>query len=164
MTSHGSPVTRRSLRWINPLRIAVMATIVSCALAQDKPAANSDQAKLIGAWHLVSITGTGGQPVSPIPAGMLIYTRDGHMSVQLMYPKADKAFSNQYVQSGYEASFGSYDVDEAKHTVTHHVQGSITRELLIGKDLRRVYQLTARRLIIKSARTDEHWSVVWEHY
>jgi hypothetical protein len=164
MTRHGSPVTHRSLRWINPLRIAVMATIVSCALAQDKPAANSDQAKLIGAWHLVSITGPDGKPVSPIPAGMLIYTRDGHMSVQLMYPKADKAFSNQYVQSGYEASFGSYDVDEAKHIVIHHVQGSITRELLIGKDLPRVYQLTGRRLIIKSARIDEHWAVVWEHY
>jgi hypothetical protein len=164
MTRHGSPVTRRSLRWINPLRIAVMATVVSCALAQDKPAGHSDQAKLIGAWHLVSITGPDGKPVSSIPVGMLIYTRDGHISVQLMYPKADKALSNQYVQSGYEASFGSYDVDEAKHMVTHHVQGSITRELLIGKDLQRVYQLTGRRLIIKSARTDEHWSVIWEHY
>src|SRR5689334_9074048 len=163
MTRHSSP--RRTLRWITPLRIAAMATVVSCAIAQDKPAANSDQAKLIGAWHLVSITGPDGKPVSPIPQGMLIYTRDGHMSVQLMYPNADKALSNQYVQSGYEASFGSYDVDEAKHIVIHHVQGSITRELLIGRDLPRVYQLiTHGRLIIKSARADEHWAVVWEHY
>ena len=49
-----------------------------------------------------------------VPLGMLIYTRDGHVSVQLMYPKADMALSNQYVQAGYEASFGSYDVDEAR--------------------------------------------------
>jgi Lipocalin-like domain len=153
------------------MRIAIMAAIVSCALAQDHSAPHSDpdrsshRAKLIGAWHLVSITGPDGKPVSPAPLGMLIYTRDGHMSVQLMYPKTDTTLSNQYVQSGYEASFGGYDVDEARHIVTHHVQGSITRDLLIGKDLPRVYQFTTDgRLLIKSAVADEHWSVVWEHY
>ena len=63
------------------------------------------------------------------------------------------------------ASFGSYDVDEARHMVRHHVQDSITRDLLIGNDLPRIYQFTTGgRLIIKSARADEHWSVVWEHY
>jgi hypothetical protein len=96
---------------------------------------------------------------------MLIYTRDGHMSVQLMYPKPANAQSNEYVQDGYEASFGSYDVDEATHLLTHHVQGSITRDLLVGKDLPRVYTITTDgHLIIKSARPDEHWSVTWEHY
>jgi hypothetical protein len=46
------------------------------------------------------------------------------------------------VKDGYEASFGSYDGDEGMHTVTHHVQGSITRDLLVGKDLPRVYEFT----------------------
>lgn len=96
---------------------------------------------------------------------MLIYTRDGHMSVQLMYPKSENAQSNEYVEDGYEASFGSYDVNEAAHTLTHHVQGSITRDLLVGKDLPRTYEFTADgHLVIKSARQDEHWSVTWEHY
>ena len=96
---------------------------------------------------------------------MLIYTRDGHMSVQLMYLRSPNNQSNQYVLDGYEASFGSYDVDEAKHMLTHHVQGSITRDLLVGKDLPRVYQFTADgKLTIRSARPDEHWSVTWEHY
>ena len=100
----------------------------------------------------------------PQPKGMLIYTRDGHMSVQLMYPESAEPLSNEYVHDNYEASFGSYDVDEATHTLTHHVQGSITRELLVGKDLPRIYQFTPDgRLIIKSARPDEHWSVTWEH-
>ncbi len=94
---------------------------------------------------------------------MLVYTRDGHVSVQLMYPKSAKAQSNEYVQDGYEASFGSYEVNEATHTVTHHVQGSNTRDLLVGKDLPRNYQFAAEgHLIIKSARPDEHWSVRWE--
>ena len=101
----------------------------------------------------------------PQPTGMLIYTRDGHMSVQLMYPKSEAGLSNEYVQNGYEASFGSYDVDEATHTVTHRVQGSVTGDLLVGKALPRVFQFTAEgHLIIKSARPDEHWSVTWEHY
>jgi len=124
--------------------------------------------KLIGAWHLAHIDSLGqdGKPTGiPQPQGMLIYTRDGHMSAQLMYPKSTNGLSNEYVQNGYEASFGSYDVDEAKHMLTHHVQGSITGDLLVGKDLLRVYQFTADgKLIIRSARPDEHWSVTWEHY
>ncbi len=153
------------------IQIATIAAAVTSAVAQShtasssNPAPHSDKATLIGAWHLASITGADGRPVSPAPKGMLIYTRDGHMSVQLMYPKTDNALSNQYVQAGYEASFGSYDVDEARHTVTHHVQGSVTRELLVGKDLPRFYQFTAgRHLIIRSTHPEEHWSVTWEHY
>jgi Lipocalin-like domain len=123
-------------------------------------ARDSASEKLIGAWHVVRIDAPGpdGKPTSiPQPKGMLIYTRDGHMSVQLMYPKSETALSNEYVQDGYEASFGSYDVNEATHTVTHHVQGSLTRDLLVGKDLPRVYQFAADgHLIIKSARPDEH--------
>jgi hypothetical protein len=124
--------------------------------------------KLIGAWHLVHVDSPGqdGKPTDiPQPQGMLIYTRDGHMSVQLMYPKSANALSNEYVQNGYEASFGSYDVDEATHTLTHHVEGSNTRDLLVGKDLPRTYQFTVDgKLIIRSTRPDEHWSVTWGHY
>jgi len=54
-------------------------------------------------------------------------------------------------------------VNEETHTVTHHVQGSITRGL-VGKDLSRVYQFSGNHMIIKSANPDEHWSVTWEHY
>jgi len=81
-----------------------------------------------------------------------------------MYPRSASTLSNNYVKDGYEASFGSYDVDEARHTVAHHVQGSV-RDLLVGKDLPRVYQFTEDgHLIVKSSRQDEHWSVTWGHY
>ena len=97
--------------------------------------------------------------------GAEIYTRDGHMSVQLMYPESAENLSNEYVLNGYEASFGSYDVDETAHTVTHHVQGSNTRDLLVGKDLPRKFEFTSNgHLIIRSARPDEHWFVTWEHF
>jgi len=122
--------------------------------------------KLIGAWHLVHIDapGPGGKSMPiPQPKGMLIYTRDGHMSVQLMYPESADTVSNEYVLNGYEASFGSYDIDEIAHTVTHHVQGSVTRDLLVGKDLQRKFEFTADgHLVIRSARPNEHWSVTWD--
>jgi hypothetical protein len=128
----------------------------------------SDREKLIGAWRLMHMDSPeqDGKPTEkPQPQGMLIYTRDGHMSVQLMYPQSTNAISNEYVQNGYEASFGSYEVDEAKHMLTHHVQGSNTGDLLVGKDLPRIYQFTVDgKLIIRSARPGEHWSVTWEHY
>ena len=150
--------------------IAVMA-FSTFAYAQSAKKISGDtgaKEKLIGAWHLVHIDAPGPDGESmpiPQPKGMLIYTRDGHMSVQLMYAESANTLSNEYVLNGYEASFGSFDVDEAAHTVTHHVQGSNTRDLLVGKDLPRKFEFTADgRLIIRSARADEHWSVTWEHY
>ena len=152
--------------WVVVLAIAGLVHVQS---AETQEAGRvSDRERLIGAWHLEHIDSPQpeGKPSNiPQPKGMLIYTRDGHMSVQLMYPKSANNQSNEYVQDGYEASFGSYEMDEVKHMLTHHVQGSITRDLLVGKDLPRVYQFTAdRKLIIRSARPDEHWSVTWEHY
>jgi hypothetical protein len=150
--------------------IAVMA-FSTFAYAQSAKKISGDtgaKEKLIGAWHLVHIDAPvpdGKSMPIPQPKGMLIYTRDGHMSVQLMYAESANTLSNEYVLNGYEASFGSFDVDEAAHTVTHHVQGSNTRDLLVGKDLPRKFEFTADgRLIIRSARADEHWSVTWEHY
>lgn len=147
------------------LAFAVLAQGQSVKKVNDSKTAKE---KLIGAWHLVHIDvpGPDGKPMPiPQPTGMLIYTRDGHMSVQLMYPESANAQSNEYVLNGYEASFGSYDVDETAHTLTHHVQGSITRNLLVGKDLPRSYHFTPDgHLIIRSTRPDEHWSVTWAHY
>lgn len=127
----------------------------------------SDRERLVGAWHLLLLGDVGPDGKMNNVAGLngtLIYTSDGHMSVQLMYPPSASALSNDYVLNGYEASFGSYDVDEAKHTVTHHVGGSITHGL-VGKHLQRAYEITSDgHLVIKSTSPDEHWQVVWEHY
>jgi hypothetical protein len=144
------------------LLCSTLAVVALSGLAR----AQSTREKLVGAWRLVSMEEPGADgKVNRITnrEGILIYTRDGHMSVQLMYPKPDSGVSNDYVQNGYEASFGRYDVNEGAHTVTHHVEGSVTRGL-IGKDLPRLFQLSGRHLIIKSVRPDEHWSVTWEHY
>jgi len=159
----------KALRYGALIMAVAVACVVSVQSAKTEGARRiSDRERLIGAWHLERIDSPepDGKPSDiPQPKGMLIYTRDGHMSVQLMYPKSANAQSNQYVLDGYEASFGSYDVGEPKHMLTHHVQGSNTRDLLVGKDLPRVYELTADgKLVIRSAQPNEHWSVTWEHY
>jgi hypothetical protein len=151
------------------LIVAIAFSISAYAQSAKKPSSSGGaMEKLIGTWHLVHIDAPGPDGRSmPIlqPKGMLIYMRDGHMSVQLMYPESAKTLSNEYVLNGYEASFGSFDVDEAARTVTHHVQGSNTRDLLVGKDLSRKFEFTADgHLIIRSVRPDEHWSVTWERY
>src|SRR5271157_5833813 len=94
--------------------LAAVLALAGLTQAQSptKPAAGHDSARerLIGAWHLVRIEAPGpdGKPMSiPQPQGMLIYTRDGHVSVQLMYPRSAGVLSNEYVHDGYEASFGS---------------------------------------------------------
>jgi hypothetical protein len=151
------------------IMLLAMASLGASSLRPSNadPIPASAKSKLVGAWRLVAleVPGPDGKP-TPVPdlTGMLLYTADDHMSVQLMYPKSAANLSNDYVKNGYEASFGSYEVNEAAHTVTHHVQGSIT-EGLVGKDLPRALQFTADgRLIIKSTNPDEHWSVTWQHY
>lgn len=152
------------MKLLDCMLAAVLAlTGVSLSQSANSPSARE---KFIGAWHLAWMEDQGADgKVSRVTnvKGMLLYTRDGHMSVQLMFPESQSSLSNDYVKNGYEASFGAYDVNEQAHTVTHHVQGSITAGL-VGKDLTRVYQFSDGRLIIKSTRPDEHWSVAWEHY
>ena len=147
--------------------ITLLCSLTPASVHSQRNAAG-DRERLIGAWHLVRInTGESAaqSATAPEPLGILVYTQDGHMSVQLMYPESTYALDNKYVRAGYEASFGSYDVNEAKHTLTHHVQGSITRNLLVGRNLPRKYQLTQDGyLIISSADPNENWSVTWEHY
>lgn len=94
---------------------------------------------------------------------MLVYTRDGHMSVQVMYGPSGlgaTAAPVQYAQGGYEASFGRYQVNDA-HTFTFHVEGALVRSL-VGKDLKRRYHQSGNRLVVRSADPLEQWEVAWE--
>jgi hypothetical protein len=124
--------------------------------------------QFVGAWRLAWLEqpGADGKLHRIDCCGMLVYTRDGHMSVQVMEhePQAGTpAGPEQYSQGGYEASYGRYAVDEVSHTFTFHVEGALVRSL-IGKDLPRAYEFSGGQLIVKSTRADEHWRVAWERY
>jgi len=72
--------------WVVLLAIACLVHVQS---AKPQEAGHvSDRERLIGAWHLEHIDSPQpeGKPSNiPQPKGMLIYTRDGHMSVQLLH-------------------------------------------------------------------------------
>jgi len=135
---------------------------------QDSTGNDGSRDRFIGGWRLAWLEqqGADGKIHRIDCCGLFVFTRDGHMSVQVMQrePQAQTpAGPEQYSQGGYEATHGTYQVDEATHTFTIHVDGSLVRAL-VGKDLRRSYEFSGKQLIVKSTRPDEHWRVGWEHY
>jgi len=150
--------------WREMIPLLIVIAISASTAAGQKPAAG----RFVGTWRLASLeqSGPDGQIRRVDCTGMLITTQDGHISVQVM-DKGSTAQTNsgpeQYSQGGYEASYGTYDLDEPAHIFTFHVEGALVRSL-IGKDLPRSYQLSGNTLIVKSTRRDEHWQVTWERY
>ena len=143
-------------------------TAMTLSGSQDRGRHESIRGRFIGAWRLAWLEeeGADGKIHRADCTGLLVYTRDDHMSVQVMYrnPQAGaNAAPVQYAQGGYEASFGTYEIDERAHKFTFHVEGALVRTL-IGKDLTRVFELSGKQLIVKSSSPDEHWRVAWEHY
>jgi hypothetical protein len=126
----------------------------------------SVQRAVVGTWRFVHIENPGpdGKPAeAPQPTGVLIYTKDGHAAVQLMYPKT--SLSNEFVHEGYEATFGTYDLDAGKQQIVYHVQGSATRERLVGTSETLRYDFPdSRHMIIRASQPDQHWAVTWERY
>jgi hypothetical protein len=125
------------------------------------------QNRLIGAWRLAWLEepDADGKIRRADCTGLLVYTHDRHMSVQVMYGNPQSGGQGgpvQYAQGGYEASFGTYQVDESAHTFTFHVEGAMVRSL-VGKDLSRVFELSGNQLIVKSSNPAERWRVAWEH-
>lgn len=161
---------RATFRWLLAAVAVLTLSGLSSPQSTEKSDAGSAKEKLIGAWRLAweDEQGADGKMNHIVEhQGTIVYTRDGHMSVQIMLPNTngprDVKNPVKYDQGGYEAYYGSYEVNEQAHTVTHHVQGSLVRAL-VGKDLTRVYRFEGGQLILKSSRPDEHWTIAWEHY
>ena len=135
---------------------------------QDRDANEGIRDQFVGAWRLVSLDepGADGTVHRADCTGMLVFTREGRMSVQVMYRNPQAGTSGgpvQYAQGGYEASFGRYEVGAGAQQFTYHVEGALVRSL-VGKDLTRRFELSGTRLIVRPASPDEHWRVTWEHY
>ena len=154
--------------WKAAAVLATATVMVGAGIAQSKRAeAGSDRQRLIGTWHLVGINSPvpNGGPQPPLPIGLFIYTADGHEAVQLMYPKAAGSLNNEFVHDGYEASYGTYELDESKHLLKHHVIAANTGDKLVGTEELRMYSFPdAKHLVIRPVDPGQHWSVNWEKY
>ena len=153
----------------NSLAACVVPLLVGMAAitaGQNRGGGPDIRDRFTGGWRLARLeqAGADGKVRRVDGTGLLVYTREGDMSVQVMErsPQTSSAAApEQYSQGGYEASWGTYRVDERAHTFTFHVEGALVRSL-IGQDLARAYEFSGKQLIVHSTRSDEHWRVVWE--
>jgi len=145
---------------------AIPGTVTSARRGSNPDPAARDQ--FVGAWRLAWLEepSADGKVQRVDCTGLLVYTRDGHVAVQVMYrnPQENNGVAPaQYVQGGYEAFFGTYEVGERAHDFTFHVEGALVRSL-VGKDMKRVYEISGNQLIVKSADPNERWRASWERY
>jgi len=161
-------MNRAALRAIAILLTAVTITALPVANCSLRAENQRTEDRFVGAWRLVWLEepGADGDVHRADCTGLLIYTRDGHMSVQVMYRNLEaggQAGQVQYAQGGYEASFGTYQISKDGGTFTFHVEGAMVRSL-IGKNLPRAFELSGNQLIVRSTNPAERWRVAWEHY
>ena len=148
--------------------IATCLVLLTAGILTGEDRTDGVRDRFEGAWQLAWLEqpGADGKVHRIDCCGMFVFTRDGHASVQVMErnPEAQLADgAQQYSHGGYEASWGTYKVDERAHTFIFHIEGALVRSQ-IGKDLPRRYDFSGKQLIVQSTRSDEHWRVGWERY
>ena len=154
MTSTTKPNMKRLLsRGAVPLFVTMTMFPSSTAPGtQDRADNERVRGRFIGVWRLAWLEepDANGKVRKADGTGMLVYTRDAHMSVQVMYrivQPGSNAAPVQYTQGVYEASFGTYEIEERTRSFSFHVEGALVRTLL-GKDLRRVFEFSGNQLIV----------------
>ncbi len=108
-------------------------TAMTLSGSQDRGGTEGIRDRFVGAWRLAWLEeeGADGKIHRADCTGLLVFTHEGHMSVQVMdrNPQAQSSAGPvQYSQGGYEASFGRYEIDESTHTFTFHVEGALVRD------------------------------------
>ena len=125
-----------------------------------------DKEKFAGAWKLISTEyrseeGEVTYPFGREVIGQLMYDGKRNMSVQIINAKRPHFASNDWLKGtpeeikaafeGYRCYFGTYDVDEKKKIVTHHVQGSSFPNWMTGGvEHVRYYEFSGSRLTLRT--------------
>jgi hypothetical protein len=127
-----------------------------------EPRADALSSCLPGTWRLesrVDVTDTGERKIDPslgeCPIALIFYDRAGNFSAQFM--KRDRsepavvaprgATNNTRALGGYDAYFGTYEVDDAQGTVTQRLLGSLSQDN-VGQVVTRGMTVTGDTLTI----------------
>jgi len=101
--------------------------------------ATAQSTSIVGTWALTAAekilpNGTRVSDYGPNPHGLVIFTSDGHYSVQIYRADRTKFASGNKLKGtaeeykdavlGMSVHFGTYSVDPAMHTITFHVDRS----------------------------------------
>jgi hypothetical protein len=121
--------------------------------------------QLIGTWKLInacSIRQSDGEveyPFGKESVGQIMYDSTGNMSVVIMRPERPKSAINDKSQAtneeiksafdGFEAYFGTYEIDEEKKIVNHQIVGSLFPNWE-GMTQTRFVEFSGNRLILKT--------------
>jgi Lipocalin-like domain len=136
--------------------------------------------QLTGTWRLVSCIrtfkdGSTSLPWGEKPVGQVIYLDNGRMSAQIMRPGrrttvppgldyGSSQATDQEIReavSGFMSYFGTYSVDEATNTVTHHVEAALVPGW-VGTSLVRTFQIdSSGQLILTRQVPGETDVLVW---
>jgi hypothetical protein len=126
-------------------------------IAQQRPDAARVRQQLIGSYKLMSYVSydqTGAERKMPYVHGQISYDAAGRMSAQLMgsdrpqltgggrgTPPPDDERQRASAYSSYVAYFGHYDLDVDKGVVTHHVEGSLSPNM-VGSAMPRWFEFS----------------------
>ena len=143
---------------------ALLALLTSCAAAAGAPAPGGEPPgeaqRLVGTWRLLSYvreevpTGARSDVMGSHPNGYLNYSADGRLI--LIIVGSDRHKPTGAVASPQEAQAlltsmlayaGTYTLDAASHTVTHHIEVSWD-ETRTNESHVRMYRLDGKRLIL----------------
>ena len=148
--------------------VAVTSHLWTSGMAAGQATQPSGRRNLIGVWELVSLqdhrpNGDVLDWMGKRPSGTLIYSPDGRMrdpppavagpmgssdGRELLPGASASGIRDAY--SGYYAYFGTWEVDERAHTVTHHIRASL-RSVEVGADYVRPYEFSGEQLLLRSA-------------
>ena len=143
--------------------ILILFAIIPFCIAQPPRENRTVSSQVIGTWKLVSIETI--RPNGELiyewmgrkPTGLITYDSTGNMSVQIVHdPRPTFAFNDSEKATteeksagfdGYYAYFGTYELDEGRGVVIHHVQNSLRPEE-VGIDYKRFFKLSGDQLIL----------------
>src|ERR1700730_14380205 len=126
------------------------------------------------------VTGEVRYPWGKNPVGRLSYDEAGRVFVQLMNPgrrsvggvsnrgaaaaiATSSADDMRAMLTGFNAYFGTFDVDQAAGTVIHHLQSALIPSW-VGTDQRRRYEFSAAgELIMSNTASGADYKLVWQH-
>jgi hypothetical protein len=141
--------------------------------------------KFIGVWKLISgesrdkVTGVVRYPWGTKPVGRLAYDDGGRVFAQLMNPdrrsvgrmanrdaaaaiETASAEEMREILTGFNAYFGTFDVDEPDRTVIHHLQSALIPSW-VGTDQRRKYEFSgSNQLIMFNTASQAAFRLVWQ--
>ena len=166
-------------------RRTMLSALSFAPFAHAASRSGAERKKFIGVWKLVSgvakhdVTGVVRYPWGEKPVGRLSYDEVGRVFAQLMNPNrrsvggaansgsasaigSASAEEMREMLTGFNAYFGTFDIDEPSKTVIHHVQSALIPSW-VGTDQRRQYEFSAKgELIILNTASQEAYRLVWQ--